>query len=473
MNSKKKKQRPRLNSKCFLQMEEPRQYLGKELPDNEPAMLRLLHYCQFDEIKSLRGTCRRLKEFIDTTRKAWPEDISALHLAARYDNLSMAVDCISHGFRLDQKIERWRVGHRVGFPMQILHRATPLHVAAYYSSNEVLRALLEAGADKDAESSCCGSVIQTTIEVDNKDGFLLLMAAEAKLEGAVMTCARLGRSQFAEYLLDRMDAMRPQARSELEWSLNSADPEESPLYVACRNGFYTLAKILLAKGLPTVYTDILGTTVTPLVGACQNGHLSVATLLMDAGVSPDPPAPTYALSTRDPVDLTFRFQQSSPLFIAFKKEDAEMFRLLIRRGARVSLTPHTPRFHQGMLHGMLNELRYFSNMERGLDMIWEALRTRRFDINAKDPRGDTALHTFANICSTHRFWSKHLHFINLLDMLLQHGADKTIKNAQGKTPFDIFFSSDGTYEFGVSNLHYELNSTGFLHFLKTVYRMLL
>ena len=91
--------------------EEPRQYLGKTLPDNAPAMLRLLHYCQFAEIKSLRRTCRRLKEFIDTTREAWPQGISALHLAARYDNLSMAVNCISRGFQLDQKIERWRVGH--------------------------------------------------------------------------------------------------------------------------------------------------------------------------------------------------------------------------------------------------------------------------------------------------------------------------------------------------------------------------
>ena len=453
--------------------EEPRQYLGKTLPDNAPAMLRLLHYCQFGEIKSLRRTCRRLKEFIDTTREAWPQGISALHLAARYDNLSMAVNCISRGFQLDQKIERWRVGHRVGFPMQILHRATPLHVAAYYSSNEVLRALLEAGADKDAESTCYGSVIQTTIEVDNKDGFWLLMAAGARLNGAILTCARLGKTQFAKYLLDQMDVMKLQPRLDLEWSLDPADPEESPLYVACRNGFYTLAKILLEKGLPTVYTDILGTTLTPLIGACQNGHVSIATLLMDAGVSPDPPAPTYALSTRDPADLTWRFQQSSPLFIAFKLEDSCMFHLLIKRGARVSLTPHTPLFHQGMLHGMLNELRYFSNMMRGLDMIWEALRTRRFDINAKDPQGDTALHTFANICSTHRFWSKHLYIINLLEMLLRHGADKTIKNAQGKTPFDILFSSGGTYEFGVSDLQYELNSTGFLHFLKTVYQMLL
>ena len=460
-----------MNSKFLLQMEESKQYLDKRLPDNTPAMLRLLHYCQFDEIKSLRRTCRRLKKFIDTTREVWPEDISALHLAAKYDNLSMAVNCIFHGFQLDQKIERWRVGHRVGFSMQIFHRATPLHVAAYYSSNQVLRALLEAGADKDAQSTCYGSVIQMTIEVGNMGGFMLLMAAEAKLKGAFMTCARLGRTHFAEYILDRMDVMKLQARLDLEWDLSSQDPEESPLYVACRNGFYTLAKILLEKGWLTVYTDILGNTLTPLIAACQNGHMSIAHLLMDAGVSPDPPAPTYALSTRDPAELTWWFQNSSPLFTAFKKEDLEMFRLLIRRGARASLTPYTPLFHQGMLHGMLQEMRYFSNVGRGLDMIWEVLRTRRFDINAKDPRGDTALHTLAVIFSTDRYGNYHQHFINLLDMLLQHGADKTIKNAQGKTPFDILFSAGGTYEFGVGDLDYE--HRGFFHFLKNVYRKLL
>ena len=448
----------------LLQMEKPKKYLSEILPRNAPAMLRLLHYCSqnFDDIKSLRQTCRTIKDFIDSTFEVWPEDISALHLAAKYDNVDMAVNCIYRGFQLEQKITA-----RVGFPMQLFNRGTPLHVAAYYSSNGVLQVLLEAGADKNAKSTCYGSVIQMTIEVDNKDGFLLLMAAKAKLNGALMTCARLGRSQFAEYILDEM---KERARLEL-------DPphEDSPLFVACQNGFYHLAKILMERGAPLVRapptTYLYGSSQTPLIAACENGHVSIANLLMDAGVSPDPIYPTHALSPHDAARMTWWLKISSPLFVAFKREDYEMFRLLIARGAKFSLIPHTPLFHQGMLHGMLQEVNYFTNIGRGMDMIWLALRHRagHFDINALDPQGDTALHTLAKIFSFNRFSSyHHHHYINLLDMLLQHGADKTLKNAQGKTPFDILFSAGGTYVNSVTDFE-----SDFFHFLKVVYQMLL
>ena len=146
-------------------MEESKSFLEK-LPDNVKRLL--LHYCSenFKDVQSLRQTCRTFKNIIDATHEVWTGPISALHLAARYDNVDMAVNCIYRGFQLEQKVLT-----RIGFPMQLLYRGTALHVAAYYSSNEVLRVLLEAGADKDAESTFYGSVIQMTIEVGNRDGF--------------------------------------------------------------------------------------------------------------------------------------------------------------------------------------------------------------------------------------------------------------------------------------------------------------
>ena len=434
------------------------------LPRFEPAMRNLLQYLEFNDIKSLRQTCRRMKNFIDRTREVWTEDISPLHLAARYDDVDMAVNSITHGFQLEQKITG-----RDGFPMQLFNRGTPLHVAAFYSANQVLRVLLDAGANKDAKSTCYGTAIQITIEVNNEEGFLLLMAADPRLKGTLLTCARLGRTQYAEYILNSLKQL---AQREL-------DPRnvDSPLFVACQNGFYHLARLFIERGSPLVagsqFMSILGTYRTPLIAACENGHVSIAKLLMDSGVSPDPVAPTYTLSTRDPASLTWRFKNSSPLFAAFKKEDTEMFNLLIARGAKISLVPYAPLFHQGMLHAMLKEVRYFTNIGRGTDMIWTALRARPIDINALDPEGDTVLHTLAKVFSINRFSSHHSHFLNLLDMLLQHGADKTLKNKEGKTPFDILFSSGGSYEHGVSDLQYSLKYTGFFHFLKTVYKMLL
>ena len=446
-------------------MEESKSFLEK-LPDNVKRLV--LHYCSenFKDVQSLRQTCRTFKNIIDATHEVWTGPISALHLAARYDNVDMAVNCIYRGFQLEQKILT-----RIGFPMQLLYHGTALHVAAYYSSNEVLRVLLEAGADKDAESTFYGSVIQMTIEVGNEDGFSLLMAAKAELKGALTTCARVGNTQAARRILNEY---------EMDGDELNSSHRESPLFVACQNGFYYLAKVLMEKGAPPVTagpTSIFGTRETPLTAACENGHVSIANLLMEAGASPDPPAPTYAIAARNPAEMTWRLKNSSPLFLAFRKEDLEMFHLLLKRGATFNLAPYAPQFHQGMLHGILNEMSFFTKPHKGVGMIWLALQAGGFDINARDPEGDTALHTLAKILCDRRYQhSYYYHFNNVLDMLLQHGADKTLKNAQGKTPFDILFSSGGPYAKGASEgelLKYSLNITGLIDFLKVVYPKLL
>ena len=118
---------------------------------------QILSYLDFEDVLSARLVCHNFKTLIDRKHSLWPDNLSSLHVAARFNDVTLAEMAIDSNVDLEKRMQ-----DQFEQPVFLLERATALHVAAYYSSNYVLQLLVRKGANIDQGTNHVQSVMEVT-----------------------------------------------------------------------------------------------------------------------------------------------------------------------------------------------------------------------------------------------------------------------------------------------------------------------
>ncbi|XP_030200228.1 ankyrin repeat and SOCS box protein 9 [Gadus morhua] len=169
----------------------------------------------------------------------------------------------------------------------------------------------------------------------------------------------------------------------------------SPLLGACQRGHALCARLLIQNGAHVNSATLDGST--PLSEACAGGHLTCVSLLLQHGATP----------------LGQGCHAPSPIHIAAAKGHQECVSVLVEHGADVDLhrdlsgTPLCAAVANQHLSTVRSLLQQGASVNSSLD-------------------GDSPLHTAARLSSP-----------EMVSVLMEHGADCSVRNPQGKRPVDL------------------------------------
>jgi uncharacterized protein len=276
------------------------------------------------------GDLDRVRTLLDqgaNVNAAQGDGMSALHLAARAGEVTMADVLIGAGAKLETKT---RLGE---------HR--PLHVASASGRSGVVSLLVAAGADVNALTTTGAAPVHFAAASGSADAVAALLSGGAEVDvrepvwgqTALMFAAAAGRTEAIEVLLEkganpaltakvvdvverdkadraerrkrneRIAALRdPKAaeklkeREEAEKRGNEPEPLNyagqvgsqgglTPLLLAARDG-HTEAVLALLKGAADVNQVSEGSGLSPMLIATINGQFDLAMLLFEKGADP-------------------------------------------------------------------------------------------------------------------------------------------------------------------------------------------
>jgi ankyrin repeat protein len=364
---------------------------------------------------------------------AGAEDETPLMTVARTGNVAAAKVLLAHGVKVDAR-ETW-------------HGETALMWAAAQQHPEMVRALIDAGADVNAISTVVKWERQTTAEPREKwlplGGFTPLMFA-----------AREGCVECAKVLID--------AKADV----NQADPDGiTPMVDSIINGHYDVATVLLEKGADPNLFDKTGRAAlyaavdahtmpasnrpSPDESHNDSTSLELVKALLAKGASVN-----MQLKTQQPyrtkVDRgndTMLTTGTTPMVRAAKAGDTVVMAMLLAQGADAKLATRNG------VNPLMAAAGLGSKEEDGvgrkktekeiIDSIDLCLKAG-VDVNAVDSRGQTALHGAAQ-----KGWDQ------VVQYLADHGAKLTVKDRKGLTPVDAAMGLEGGLGFD--------NTTGDVH----------
>eukprot|EP00435_Cladocopium_sp_Y103_P074923 s57_g52.t1 len=199
---------------------------------------------------------------------------------------------------------------------------TPLHHAARNGHLQIIRLLLEAGAEIDVRDATPARWTPLLLAASNGRAGSVHLLFEAGSDANMSTfdrgaaplhfAAQNGHVKVVELLIS----------SGADSNKATADIGATPLYIAAQNGHKEVVRLLIDAGVDydKATTDD-GTT--PLFIAAQQGHVEVVRLLIEARVDCDK-------ATTD--------TRTTPLHIAAERDHVEIVRLLSKAGARYAET---------------------------------------------------------------------------------------------------------------------------------------
>ena len=355
-----------------------------------------------------------------------PYGETALHTCARAGKVDAAKVLIARGAAVDVG-DSWR-------------GQTPLMWAAAQRHPEMMRALIEAGADINARSTIINWERQRTAEPRDKwlpPGGLtpLLFAAR---EGCV-ECTKVLVAAGAD--------------------LNLVDPDQyTPLILALINGHFDVASALIDAGADVNMEDKVGRTAlmaavdahtipssnrpVPRETDDNLGSMDVITKLLDRGARVDVPlrAQVPYRTKLDRGGDGVLGPGTTPLLRAAKAGDVPVIKMLLERGANPQATT---------TRGGVNAIMMAANVSaREEDMTGrnktqkEAIDSIRLllaagtDVNAADTQGRTAAHGAA-------LWG----LTDVVRFLHENGARLDVKDKRGFTPLDTALGLAGGFGF--------------------------
>jgi len=202
----------------------------------------------------------------------------------------------------------------------------------------------------------------------------------------------------------------------------------SPVHDAVSWGSFNILKLLYKSGANLDAVDNSGQTALHM--SAFSGNLEITAWLLKSGASPD---------VRDDKGQT-------PLFIAVESDRVNTAKLLLEMGASLQIRDNNGRtaLHTAVSRRNPNSAGFLISsgsdifaidamgispfdlaLEAGADFMSELMN--RSLVRRQDNRGNTPLH-LAVMAESDK---------DVIDVLLDKGADKMARNAAGKTPFDI------------------------------------
>lgn len=343
--------------------------------------------------------------------------------------------------------------------------AAALHDAVWSGRLEIVRVLLEAGANPNITHLEAGSTPLDYAAVKNELDIAQLLldhGADARAVNrngstALHLAAARGYTSVARLLLDHgasivaLDSSGSSPLDEAAWkgfadtcsllldrgaSVNAANPEtgKTPLNEAASNGQVKAVRLLLSRGADASIADKSG--ATPLENAARLNygeivsalleeksaarHSTNAADLLDNAVL-EGQSDVASLLIEHGVDVNAKGKSgSTPLGEAALKGRVELARLLLKHGARVDAAD---RFGSTPLHDAALS---------GNRAVVELLLAAGAPVNARDREsGATPLYNAASL--GHR---------EIVALLLSHGADPNICTNAGSSPLHAAFTNN-------------------------------
>ncbi|MDP1574587.1 MAG: ankyrin repeat domain-containing protein [Coxiellaceae bacterium] len=236
-------------------------------------------------------------------------------------NFSLILSSFSHSIaaHIDQKFSRWHLIDANQMPKQI------------YESNEHFAAAVnQALSDKRDESVIHIHAFITDENKATAKAFWRSLRKNPewkKLHDAEKKAALFNNSMDNWLHMAAAEGLRNEVFSLLKHKapVNQLAGTSTALTLACKNGRFSIAKLLLQNG---AYPN-LGSP-TPLAHASYNGDIKIARLLLAKGAKPD--AGIFALFNAQEVNNQEEFNKT-PLEIAIGRHDIAMVGLLLEHGA--------------------------------------------------------------------------------------------------------------------------------------------
>lgn len=252
----------------------------------------------------------------------------------------------------------------------------PIHIASAFNNNDILRELLQIGADANLKTTNENYWTPLTLAAGND--------TEEKDENEKITSDQSRRNETVELLLSK--------GADIDLGKENG---ASPLYIACQEGHDTIVQILLTKGADINKCTKNGTS--PLTIACQEGHESIVQTLVDSGANinssmENGSAPLFKacqeghdkiveLLLQKGADANHRIKDgSSPLFTACKEGHANIVQMLLNSEANIN---SCDKDGVSPLH---------IACKKGYEIIVENLLEKGADYNLCDNNGDSPLH---------------------------------------------------------------------------------
>ncbi|KAJ5651018.1 uncharacterized protein N7484_004741 [Penicillium longicatenatum] len=332
---------------------------------------------------------------------------------------------------------------------------TPLNVAADLGHFEVVKFLIEKGADISIPNSARWTPVNSAAESGHLEVVKILVENGADIEvpnttsmTPLYSAALRNHPQVVEYLLEQ--GARTDVQHEHGWT---------PLNCAAEDGFIEVAKMLIDHGADIEIAN--DTNMTPLYSASLNGHSEVLKMLLDKGAKCDVPnkngwTPINVACSNGHTEVVRMLLEHNPdleypdntgwtpINAAADHGHLEIEKMLIQTTANIEATNKSKMtsLYSASLGGYSEIVKLL--LERGpninaqhksgwtpinaassnghLDVVKQLL-AKGADITITDTNGWTPLNSAAE--------SGHFEIVNLL---LAHGADIEAKNTTGMTP---------------------------------------
>jgi len=376
---------------------------------------------------------------------------------------------------------------------------TPLMDVARTGNIDAAKVLLEAGADINAQEDWGGqTAVMWAAARSNAEmvRFLAANGADLDLRGVVRQWPRkviteprpkdMNKGGFTALLYAAREGCLDCARALIEAGADPdlADPERvTPLNMALLNLHYDVAAYLIEAGADVDKWDLFGRTplymaadthTLPVMGngamvvipsIDEHTALDVAELLLDAGADPNirlKRRPPYRNVPQDRGGDSILAQGATPLLRAARAGDSEFVKLLLDHGALVDLPSKegvTPlmaaagvEFGQRVTRGRnRTEEEVYRTAELLLDaganvnaqMVREP--NRRVFINGSALaqgtsyaiRGRQVPSPYALPHHTALHGAAMKGYNSVVELLVEHGADLTVRDSTGAMPFDV------------------------------------